>query len=194
MQKRPLRVGFDLDGVILYNPVRTLRPISHFISTLIFKKKQTSFYIPRTPFEKFMWYLLHKTSFIPARGLNDLKKLVDERRVEAYLITGRYSSLTHDFEKWMKKIKADKHFVAWMHNVKNKQPHHFKTDMIQKLKLDVFVEDNWDIVRNLASTRKGSNAKIFWITNFLDRNIHHAHKFPSLNAVIKKLEEMTTTT
>lgn len=40
MAKKPLKVGFDLDGVILYNPVRVLRPFSAFTSKLLFHKKK----------------------------------------------------------------------------------------------------------------------------------------------------------
>ena len=196
MAKIPLKVGFDLDGVILYNPVRVLRPFSAFASKLLFHKKKTSFYIPRTPIMKFAWYLLHKTSFVPARGLKELKKLVEDNKIEAHLITARYSSLTHDFENWMKSIRADDIFTSHRHNINNEQPHIFKKNTIEKLGLDVFVEDNWDIVRELKKdtryklqdTRK---TRIFWITNFLDKHIPHEHKFHNLRGAIVRLKEMT---
>jgi len=188
MAKKPLKVGFDLDGVILYNPVRVLRPVSAFLSKILFHKKQTSFYIPKTPFEKFIWYLLHKSSFVPARGLSNLRKLVQEGRIEAHLVTGRYASLSSDFNSWMKSIDAEHLFASQSHNAKNEQPHIFKQNMIKKLGLDVFVEDNWDIVKELKIQTR---PKIFWITNFLDRRIAHEHKFANLRGVIKQLSELT---
>lgn len=201
--KRPLKVGFDLDGVILYNPIRVLRPLSALISKLIFKKKTTSFFIPQNPIAKFAWYLLHKTSFIPARGLNDLRKLVKEGKVEAHLITGRYSSLTHDFQSWMKSLNSEHLFASQSHNVKNEQPHIFKQNMIKKLGLDIFVEDNWDIVKELkvksspnaqsgsAILRNREKFKIFWITNLLDHRIPHEHKFHNLKSVVNYLKVLT---
>ncbi len=194
--KKPLKVGFDLDGVILYNPVRVLRPLSALISKFIFKKKTTSFFIPQNPAAKFAWYLLHKTSFIPARGLNDLKKLVQEGKVEAHLITGRYASLTQDFQSWMKSLDASSIFTTQSHNAKNEQPHIFKQNMINKLGLDIFVEDNWDIVRELrdvsgSKLQAAGKARIFWITNFLDYHIPHEHKFRNLRGVIQRLRELT---
>lgn len=188
MANKPLKVGFDLDGVILYNPVRTLRPVSALLSKLIFKKKTTNFFIPQSPIAKFIWYLLHKSSFVPARGLNELRKLVHEGKIEAHLITGRYSSLTKDFNSWMKSIDSDHFFASQSHNIKNEQPHIFKQNMIKKLGLDVFVEDNWDIVRELRS----SKSKVFWITNLLDRRIPHEHKFNNLRGAIKRLRELTS--
>ncbi|MFZ1548911.1 MAG: hypothetical protein WAT72_00240 [Microgenomates group bacterium] len=196
MAKKPLKVGFDLDGVILYNPVRVLRPFSAFTSKLLFHKKKTSFYIPRSPIMKFAWYLLHKTSFVPARGLKELKKLVEDNKIEAHLITARYSSLTHDFEKWMKSIHADDIFASHRHNVNNEQPHEFKKNTIEKLGLDVFVEDNWDIVKELRPKvdrpQGDKSTKIFWITNFLDSNITHDYKFHNLRGAINRLKEITT--
>ncbi len=195
MSNKPLKVGFDLDGVILYNPVRVLRPFSALASKLIFKKKGTSFFIPQSPFAKFAWYLLHKSSFIPARGLKDLKKLVEEGKIEAHLITGRYASLTDDFESWMKGIDADHIFASQRHNVKNEQPHIFKRNLIKKLGLDIFVEDNWDIVKELrpkVDRPMGEKVpKIFWIMNLLDRHIPHEHKFHNLRGVINRLRELT---
>jgi hypothetical protein len=192
MAKKPLKVGFDLDGVILYNPVRVLRPFSAFTSKLLFHKKKTSFYIPRSPLMKFAWYILHKTSFVPARGLKELKKLVDENKIEAHLITARYSSLTHDFENWMKSIHAVDIFASHRHNVDNEQPHEFKKNTIEKLGLDVFVEDNWDIVKELKNNSKSKTTKIFWITNFLDRHIPHENKFNNLRGAVKRLKEITS--
>lgn len=192
MVNKPLKVGFDLDGVILYNPVRVLRPLSAVLSKLIFKKKTTSFFIPQSPLSKFAWFLLHKSSFIPARGLDDLKKLVQEGKVEAHLITGRYASLSNDFESWMKAINSNHIFASKSHNIKNEQPHIFKQSMIKKLGLDIFVEDNWDIVKELkVQSSKFKVPKIFWITNLLDRYIPHEHKFSSLKKAVESLKELT---
>lgn len=194
--KKPLKVGFDLDGVILYNPVRVLRPLSALISKFIFKKKTTSFFIPQNPAAKFAWYLLHKTSFIPARGLNDLRKLVQEGKVEAHLVTGRYASLTQDFKNWMKSIDSEHLFTSQSPNLKNEQPHIFKQRMIKKLGLDIYVEDNWDIVRELTKAtgsklQATGKTRVFWITNFLDRHIPHEHKFHNLRGAIQRLRELT---
>ncbi len=192
MAPKPLKVGFDLDGVILYNPVRVLRPISAFLSKILFHKKTTSFYIPKTKTENLLWWLLHKTSFVPARGLQQLRALVKEGRIEAHLITARYASLTHDFEEWLKRIDADDIFTSHHHNERNEQPHEYKKRLIESLQLDVFIDDNWDIVRELTSNLKRKpQPKIFWITNLLDRYIPHEHKYGNLRGALKKLRDLT---
>ena len=61
--------------------------------------------------------------------------------------------------------------------------------MIKKLNLDIYVEDNWDIVRKIKDQK--SKIKILWIYNILDRNIKYKHKFSSLKKVIDHLDLLT---
>jgi hypothetical protein len=63
--------------------------------------------------------------------------------------------------------------------------------MIKKLNLDIFVEDNWDIVNyfksQMSNLKSKKKVKIFWIYNLLDRKIKYRYKFSSLKEVIKKI-------
>ena len=107
--KKILKVGFDLDGVILYNPIRLVRPIAKLLKPfkfLILKQKKDFFYFPKSKIEQFLFFLLHKTSFKPDPALKDIKQLVKAKKIKAYIITGRYSFLKKDYEIWLKKIKA----------------------------------------------------------------------------------------
>jgi len=47
MPKRPLRVGFDLDGVLLYNPARIARPLVAFVKKHFLKKRTKLFLYPK---------------------------------------------------------------------------------------------------------------------------------------------------
>ena len=58
--------------------------------------------------------------------------------------------------------------------------------MIKKLNLDVYVEDNYDIIERLNNHTK---AKIYWITNFLDKNIPYKFKFSSLKETVEFLRK-----
>jgi hypothetical protein len=188
MTKKPIKIGFDLDGVILYNPIRIVRPILSFFRKTVIKKEKKIFYIPETRIEKMFWFLLHKTSFTPAKGYKKLQFLVSKKRIQAYLITGRYSALESDFISWTKKLNAKSTFVKFVYNIKNKQPHEFKKLMIAKYNLDVFVDDNWDIV-NLLSKNKKQGLKILWITNLLDQFISYKYKFYNLDQVLDFIEK-----
>ena len=181
---RKLKVGFDLDGVILYNPIRTFRPIASFFKFLkpyLFHEKSESFYFPNSPLEKFIWRQLHKTSFRIADGFNDISKLTKKRAFDAYLITSRYDFLKQDFVFWVKKLNARSVFKKCFYNKTNIQPNVFKKHMIQKLELDYFVEDNWGIIQKLNGDLK--KVKILWVSNFLDRNIDYKYKFFNLKEI-----------
>jgi hypothetical protein len=186
--KKTLKIGFDLDGVILYNPIRFVRPIAKLfkpLKSLILKQTKESFYFPKSKVERFLFRILHKTSFMPDLALKDIKKLVKEKKIKAYIITGRYSFLTKDYKTWLIKIKADTIFDKCYQNKYDLQPNEFKEKMINKLNLDIYVEDNWDIVEKLKI--KNKKLKIFWISNLFDRNIPYRYKFNNLKEALKCL-------
>ena len=133
--------------------------------------------------------MFHKVVFGPVEGYDDLKKMIKEKKITAYIITGRNESLENDFNQWMKKIDAKKYFSGCYFNDKNEQPYFFKEKMITRLKLDVFVEDNWDIVKNINSDMKKQRnyVRVFWIYNLLDRNIPYKLKFPTLMKVLESI-------
>lgn len=188
---KKIKVGFDLDGVILYNPVRIFRPIASFLKPLIFKKKfkDDNFYFPHSFLEKIIWALIHKTSIWPASGLEEIKKLTKNNKIQAYIITARYSFLKKDFDKWMKFMDANDTFTGCFYNELDEQPNVFKDKMIKKLNLDIFVEDNWGVVQKLNESNNKYGKKIFWIYNVFDRRIIYPHKFSSLKKVLEYIKK-----
>ncbi len=188
MKKQILKVGFDLDGVLLYNPARIIRPIISLIKKSFIKKKGLNFYFPHTHWEKQLWRLFHKSSIFIAPGLEDIKKLIRTKKIKAYIITARYSYLKNDLEKWLNKIDIGHYFAGVFYNEKDEQPHLFKERTIKKLNLDIFVEDNWDIVNYLKN--KKLKSKIYWIYNIFDRNYSYSDKFPNLKSTVKKIKEI----
>lgn len=189
--KKQLRVGFDLDGVLLYNPARIIRPIIFFIKKYILKRDLNKFYYPKNKIEKTIWWILHKSSLWPAHGVKEIINLIKQKKIKAYVVSARYELLEKDFTRWINIIDPDKVFSGCFYNNKNDQPQLFKEKMINKLNLDIFVEDNWDIVSYLDLKSKGQNpkTKIFWIYNLLDRNKPFPNKFPDLNSVIIKIKK-----
>lgn len=181
-----LRVGFDLDGVLLYNPARIARLPVAILKKLLSKKKELDFYFPKSALEQRIWQLAHYTSIFIAPGFEEIKKLVREGKIEAYIVTARYNFLEQDFKKWIKKMKIDHIFSGVFLNKKNEQPHIFKENMIKKLKIDIFVEDNFDIVEHL---NQKTSAKIYWIYNILDHFVHYHYKFPYLKKAVLEIEE-----
>lgn len=190
MAKTKLKIGFDLDGVLAYNPIRIFRPFAAFLKFLVSKKKKRNgFYFPKTPLEQYGWKLLHQTSYKINNGYDELTKLVQENKVELYIITARYSFLKHDFDKWMKKLKAAQSFAGFYYNEHNQSPAVFKADKITKLDLDIFVEDNWGIIERLKD-KIPKKTKVFWMSNYFDRHIPHRYKFFNLKTITNTIKKL----
>lgn len=190
MKKQPLRIGFDLDGVLLYNPARIIRPIVALYKNAFLNKKDLVFYYPHSPFSQWMWKLFHKSSIFIAPGIDIIKYLVNQKKIEAYLITARYSFLGPELIKWTKKHNFDHFFSDICYNAKNEQPHLYKEKMINEFNLDVFIEDNWDIVNYLSNSNR-LKCKIYWIYNIFDRGIPYSYKFPYLKKAVKRIYNET---
>ncbi len=188
MKQPKLKVGFDLDGVLLYNPARIFRPITVGFKAILKPKikQKTHFYYPKTLLEQWMWIIVHWSSLFISPGFENIKKLAGNGDIEAYIITSRYDCLKHDFRRWLQKMDSKKHFHATFHNKENLQPHVFKEKMINELGLDYFIEDNWDIVQHI---NKHTKAKGIWISNAFDKHIPYDLKFLSLEEAMKYLEK-----
>lgn len=65
--------------------------------------------------------------------------------------------------------------------------------MIKRLNLDIFVEDNWDIVDYLNSCfdNKNKRTMIMWIYNLFDRNTTYLNKYPYLKRAIEYINKIT---
>lgn len=177
---KPLKIGFDLDGTILYNPARITRPISFFIKKIFFHKTEISFYHPETSLQIAIWKLIHLSSLFKEKGFDDIVKMTREKRIESYIISSRFNCLKDGFNWWMEKLKVNGYFAGLYHNDKDEQPHFYKERMLKKLKLDYYVEDNYNIANHLSRT---TNTTIIWIYNIFDRTLPHPLKFPHLSHV-----------
>lgn len=180
----PVRVGFDMDGVLLYNPARIIRPLISSVKRLFLKKRKLHFYYPKTDYEKLFWRLAHKSSIYNAPGIHEITRLVEEGKIEAYLITARYGFLGKSVRQWIQKNKLEKTFKGVFFNQDDEEPHLFKERMIKKLDLAYYIEDNFDIVEHISQK---TSAKIMWIYNIFDRNTVFPKKFPHLKDAITYL-------
>lgn len=179
-----IKVGLDFDGVIAYNPFRVVRPAVSYVKENLFGVKKLAFWYPQKPWQKIFWKILHESSVFPAKGVDLLREMVEKGEIEAHLVTARYSFLDDHLYNWLERHKIRDLFKTINLNKNDEQPHIFKENFIKKHGLDVFIEDNLDIVRHLHG--KG-NTKIYWIYNLLDRNYPHPHKFPYLEKALKNI-------
>ncbi len=188
---KKLRVGFDLDGVLLYNPARIIRmPVSRLKHRFI-PKREKVFFIPSSKPAQLLWHIFHLSSIFVAPGLNDIKRLKEKGLIEPYLVTARYNFLKKDLQRWVRKMNAHDIFEGVFMNEHNLQPHHYKERVVKRLDLEVFIEDNWDVIDHLKKTTKTTP---FWVYNIFDRNIEYPNKFPSLQKAVDRLASMVNET
>lgn len=186
MSKRKIRVGFDFDGVLFYNPFRVLRPIIYLIKRYIFGIKVTRFYIPKGFLSRKAAELLHKSSYMPNEGFDDFLGLTKDPNYEVYVITARLSFLKDELGKLLGKFDIS-HVKNIIQNLRDEQPHTYKERLIKELGLDYFVEDNWDIVKHLV---KNTSTKVVWIHNLFDRIfIKHPYHGSNLKDAIKIIKD-----
>ncbi len=115
-------------------------------------------------------------------NLEFMKKLAIENNHTYYLISSRFGFLKKTTEKLVGKHGIDKMFRSLHFNFVNDQPHLFKNQLIQKLKIDQYIDDDLSLLNFLAE--KNLKAKFFW----LNKEISHPLK-KNLFA-IKHISEM----
>jgi hypothetical protein len=187
--RKPLKIGFDLDGVLLYNPARIARPLISIMKRkhIAIKRQELEFYVPKPGLQQFLWKLFHKSSLFLSPGFKQIEQLKNQDLIEPYLITGRFNHLREDFERWQKRMCASQVFNQCFMNGKDEQPHLFKKRLINKLKLDVFIEDNWDIVQYLH--QQCPHTKVIWVSNIFDNRIDYPDKVFSFKASMRLIEQ-----
>jgi len=69
-------------------------------------------------------------------------------------------------------------------NDQDEQPHLFKTRIAKELKVDYFVEDNFDVAHYLSKNLSTGIDKVLWLSNKLDYHRAFKFKFKSFRQVM----------
>lgn len=186
VKRKIVCVGLDFDGVVAYNPARIIRAPMTFIKRRIFGVKKLKFFVPKQPWQRWMWVLVHESSIFPARGIGLLRTLADSGQFEFHLVTARFDFLNQNLQDWLERYQLNGIFKTVTINAKNEQPHLFKERIIAEKKFDFFVEDNLDIVSYLDSSTRIKNTTVCWIYNFIDTFLQkHRPGFGYLEEALK---------
>lgn len=181
--KKKIRIGFDFDGVLFYNPIRLLRPVLDLVKKYILHVPSTTFYVAKTKNSHAIMRLVHASSFMPNVGLRDFLALIDHPKYEVFVVTARQAFLLPDLYLLLKIYNVHiPHNIIYC-NKHDEQAHVFKERMMKKLKLDFYVEDNWDIVDYL---RQKTKTRVVWLFNRIDKLIiHDTFKAPNVKEAVK---------
>jgi hypothetical protein len=136
-------IAFDFDGVLADKPFFVPKNLIE----LLFKghcKKELKFRYPKRRFNQLVRKLSHLYFLRPAikSNIEFLKKLARTNNYEIYLVSGRYHFLINESRLWLKKNGLSQIFKKVIINTGDAQPHLFKQRTLQKIKAQVYVDDD----------------------------------------------------
>ncbi|MBL7150386.1 hypothetical protein ISS86_00465 [Candidatus Microgenomates bacterium] len=159
-----IKIGFDLDGVIIDKPPLISKGLLEWL-VRSHQNKKLAYRYPLLP-ERLVRWLSHHPLLRPAikENLEFIKKIAKNKKYKLYLISGRYSFLAGRTQQWLKKHQIYNLFEGIFINLKNEQPHLFKTQKIKSLRIDIFIDDDLPLVKHLKKEVK--KTKIIHIQKF----------------------------
>lgn len=177
-------IGFDLDKIFINHPPL----IPDKIMEYLYKKKSKKELAYRIPsrFEQYIRIFSHHSIFRPAiQGNIDFLKKNKIGKIHTYiLVSSRFSFLKDRTEAIIKKYNLLGYFQGLYFNHNDNQPHYFKNDMIKKLHIERFVDDDLELLKFLSE--KNKERTFFWFNTKEDRKIaHNLFAITNLEKIIK---------
>jgi len=181
------KIGFDFDKVFVsYPPVIPDILIDYLYKGNIVLKKGNDFNNLKYRMPGFLEQQLrifsHNHIFRPPlkNNIKALRKLRKNSDHKLYLISSRFGFLKDQTNAWLDRQKLRKDFDGIHFNFENKQPHIFKENVIKKLQITHYVDDDLDLLVYLSKKMPENN--FFWITD----KKNHSYKNPKKNIIIIK--------
>jgi hypothetical protein len=177
-----MRIGFDLDKIFINTPLF----VPDKVINKFYKKRDDGVLLYRIP--NYSEQLLRKATHLPFLRLPikenlDFLKRIAKKDNNLYLISSRYKFLEKETTRIIKKYQLDKIFNSMHFNFENKQPHHFKNEILKKLNLDIYVDDDLSLLKHVA--KNNPKTKFYWLNYTRNKQI-----LPKNIIEIKKLEEI----
>lgn len=155
-----MKLGFDLDKIFIdfppFIPVNLIYRVAKRRDNGILEYR-----IPKRP-EQLLRLLLHNPSLRRPikKNLIFLKNIANEKN-ELYLISSRFGFLKKRTDELILHHALDSIFKEMYFNFHDKQPHHFKHDILEKLNLDKYVDDDVSLLKYLA--RHNKQTSFYWL-------------------------------
>lgn len=143
-----MKIGFDLDRVFIdYPPFVPYKLIDWLYKN--HNTKQLSYRIPASVLEQFIRKITHLKPLRPPikPNINFIQNFPSHHTL--YLISSRYKFLEKITYKLLKKYELSNLFSSIYLNTDNEQPHLFKERTINNLKLDLYVDDDLQLLQYL---------------------------------------------
>lgn len=177
-----MNIGFDLDKIFINIPPFIPERIIEFL----YKEKANESLRYRIPSkaEQIIRIFSHYPLFRPPikKNMSYIQELSKKNTNKYFLISSRFGFLKGRTLWIIKHYNLDKIFNAMYFNYGNSQPHKFKNEIINKLKLHIFVDDDLQLLEYLSN--KNPKIKFFWL------NPKESKPFKKNLTAIKNLSEI----
>lgn len=162
-----MNVGFDLDKIFINFPPF----VPSKIIDLFYKEKtnhELKYRIP-SKIEQIIRGFSHYPIFRPPiiKNIEYIKNLSLTNTNKYYLISSRFSFLKKRTDNLIKRYHFDKIFNAMYFNYSNNQPHKFKDGIMKKLNLDMYIDDDLQLLEYLVD--KNPKTKFFWLNGKISK-------------------------
>jgi len=162
-------IGFDFDKVFIDYPPLIPYAMVDFLykGVVVFKKNKSKnqkiHYRYPGKIEQKIRILSHYYIFRRpiSENIKFLRKISGRGGNKTYLVSSRFSFLKTKTEEILKKYDLNKYFDGIYFNFEDKQPHLFKENTINNLKIDTYIDDDLDLSLYLA--QKIPNLTIYWV-------------------------------
>jgi len=180
-----MNIGFDLDNVFISTPPF----IPKEIIDKLYKKKDNGVLLYRIPSlpEQLFRRSTHMNLLRPAIKENlEFLKTITKKDNKLYLISSRFKFLEKRTRKIIKKYSLDKIFNEMYFNFGNTQPHIFKNEIIKKLDLDLYIDDDLSLIKHVA--KDNTKTRFFWLNNNNQKQAlsNNIFAIPSLSEIFEQ--------
>ncbi|MDO8570411.1 MAG: hypothetical protein Q7R97_02400 [Candidatus Daviesbacteria bacterium] len=166
-----MKIGFDLDRIFIdfppFVPPRLIdwlykRSLREIFSLKDHCQKDLAYSIPKSPVSKLVRRTSHISPLRPPikKNIKILSQILLNPTLNLYLISSRYQFLEKLTYKLLHKYDLMTPFAKIFLNTSNEQPHLFKEKILKKLNLDLFIDDDLDLLRYLQT--KNLKTKLLW--------------------------------
>jgi predicted phosphatase len=156
-----MNIGFDLDKIFINFPPFVPSKIIDFF----YKERNNNGLRYKIPsrLEQIVRIFSHYPLFRSpnVKNMRYMKSLALANKNKYYLISSRFDFLKNRTDKIIERFSLNKIFDAMYFNYSNNQPHEFKDKMVKKLNLDIFVDDDLDLLEYLID--KNPKTRFFWL-------------------------------
>ncbi len=183
-----MNVGFDLDGIFIDRPPFIPRGILEWLYRGP-QNHEPRYRFPTTKVEQYIRKFSHHSFFRPKiyQNVEFLKHFSKDKKNSIFLISSRYQFLERETLKILRKYYLDNYFIKIYLNTKNEQPHLFKERVINKLKINMFVDDDLELLNYLKKCYP--KIKLFWYnSDNTDKSLNGIIHINKLNEIYPYLK------